>query len=73
MTIKIISRGTPPQEKIYKGHCRECTTTFTFNKSDTILGSERNYTYYSIICPVCNFAIYMTDLNLKEYNPTMDR
>jgi len=62
MTIKVVARGIPPEDIVYRVSCRECQSILQFNRGDTESGTERNQKWYMIVCPVCHFQIFMEEL-----------
>lgn len=72
MTIKILSRGTPPKEKTFVTRCRECKSVFTFQGMDIKAGYERNESYFQMTCPVCNFEIFLAEL-IEAQNDKVSR
>jgi len=56
MAIKVIVRGTPPQETIYRVNCRTCASVLEFRPSDPEIkynSDQRDGDFYSFHCPVC--------------------
>ena len=58
--IKVLSRGTLPDQIIYQSTCSNCRSELEFNKSDTHASTERNETFYSLTCPVCKKLMWLS-------------
>lgn len=53
--MKIITRGIPPEEKLYRSLCIYCKTVFQYiAKEAKLVSDQREGDYLSIACPVCN-------------------
>lgn len=64
MTIKIITKGVDPKTIPLRGACFNCKTTVECLQSDAKCHDSRNQrdsAYYSVICPVCNSNIYVSE------------
>lgn len=62
MTIKIIKRGTPPEEVIYHGTCHRCGTEIEFQRKDAKFdGDQRDGWYLKVACPVCTGIISVAE------------
>lgn len=51
--VEILQRGTPPAERQYTLDCRNCKSRIRCKHSETQSHTDRNETYLSIECPVC--------------------
>jgi hypothetical protein len=69
MAIEILKRGViPEKEQTFEVHCGHCKSRLKFLSADArrevIPGGynqmERPYVKYTITCPVCEFATYVT-------------
>jgi len=57
--MEIISRGTPPSEKIHKIKCNNCNSLIQFTEGEgKIVHDQRDGNSISIICPVCGKKIW---------------
>jgi len=67
MTIKVIKKKTPPNDKILQGDCTNCRSTLQFTRKDVSWeSSPKNESYYKFKCPVCKNAIYLDTNACKE-------
>lgn len=60
--MKILHHGTPPGEKLYRGHCSVCDTTIECRQCETqaIPGNwPFDRTCLVVACPVCDSRIYV--------------
>lgn len=61
--MKIIRRGTPPGEKIYRGTCPDCRTVVEFKESEAQVVDvppDRPFDQTRLVqvdCPVCDNTI----------------
>ena len=56
--MKIIKKGSLPEEKVKRITCRKCSTVFEFQLNEARYNiDQRDGDFYSIDCPLC-----------KEYN-----
>lgn len=53
--MKIISRGVKPEDKVYRGTCRNCSTVFECQRHEGTFhpGDQRDGPWLSVSCPVC--------------------
>lgn len=52
--MKILERGTLPDNLLYKLRCRTCQTLFEFTQGEAELKPDhRDGNYLRIACPVC--------------------
>lgn len=52
--MRIIRRGTPPEEQLINTTCTNCNTEFEFYKKEARLETDRNEILLVIECPICN-------------------
>lgn len=59
MTIKIIKRGLPPEERIIRATCQHCKSLLEFSLKDAnVTHDQRDGSTAEVICPVCNKRAY---------------
>jgi RNase P subunit RPR2 len=57
--MKIITKGQIPGERIHRATCNHCGTVFEFSQKEaTIQSDQRDGDYMTILCPLCNIAVY---------------
>lgn len=58
--MKIIKRGTPPEDVVYGAACIRCGTEFEFTRAEAEVSHDQQdlSSYISIACPVCGKAFY---------------
>jgi uncharacterized protein with PIN domain len=69
--MKIIKRGTVPEDVVYLCQCRKCKTTLEFTSKDEgvkELHDPRDGNYFKITCPVCTDYIFV-DTKVKHVKP----
>lgn len=55
MTIKILKQGRLPEEVTYKFGCHHCSTEFTAQKKDGVVGhDQREGIWLAVACPLCH-------------------
>ena len=55
--MKILKRGIPPAEMIYRVKCRQCNSELEFARAEAQLtNDQRDGDYLTVICPVCGGA-----------------
>lgn len=60
MTIKIIYRGTPPDQVVYKVTCGQCNSILEYKKSDATVSTSQHDLGNFLKCPVCFYNILVT-------------
>ena len=56
--MRIIERGTPPNEQPIEGRCRNCKTIFEFMQHEAKrISDQRDGDYWHLNCPVCNQTV----------------
>lgn len=62
MTIRIIRRGVPPSEKIYKVTCARCDSLLAYKMEDIEVTDDyrEHKSFQSLNCPVCANKIFIT-------------
>lgn len=59
--VKILVKGTIPEEQWYKGTCGHCHTEFAFQRKEAKYSSDqRDGDYFSIDCPLCSKPVYVS-------------
>ena len=59
--MKILKRGTLPEERILNATCRKCQTEFEFAQSETTtVHDQREGDYLSIRCPLCSAPVFLS-------------
>ena len=59
--MKIIKRGTPPEEVTYNATCYKCKTEIEFQRCEAKFSSNQfDGSMLSIECPVCGSMIHKT-------------
>ena len=67
--MRIIKSGIKPSERLYQVTCTTCKTEFEFKQSEaTFYDDQREGSYYSIKCPICNDSVFATYHNLVKEN-----
>lgn len=67
--VRIIKRGTLPEEQEYQFECDHCHTIFVCQKSELRYSSSpKNESYYIIKCPVCKLDKYIDDDILSRFS-----
>ena len=57
--MKIIKRGSLPEEKVYQATCNVCKTEVEFERKEAKYHSDlHNGDCLEMACPVCTHAIY---------------
>lgn len=57
--MKIIKRGTPPNENPYHVECRSCHSEIEFMRIEAkLVPDQRDGDFLTINCPVCNVEIH---------------
>lgn len=51
--MRIISKGSLPQDKVYQSVCNQCKTVFEFKQSEGRMTNDRNEMVLLVDCPVC--------------------
>lgn len=51
--MRIIKRGTIPEEREYQAKCKHCNTLFAFKLSETSYKWARNIMSTTVKCPLC--------------------
>jgi len=59
--MKIIKRGTPPDQNPIQGTCTYCHTEVEFLPIEARKEMHRNQVHYFIKCPVCDQQIIVAD------------
>lgn len=54
--MKIISRGVPPADKVYRGQCHNCNTVAEAKASELTIhpATQRDSAWAITNCPVCD-------------------
>lgn len=51
--MKIITKGSPPESKVYRTECRNCGTVFEFFRTDArLFRGPMAVNYLSVACPI---------------------
>ena len=61
MAIKVITKGVPPKDKVFKGTCHNCKSVVECKKEDGnhSYGDQRDPgEMVNIMCPVCHSNMY---------------
>lgn len=59
--MRIIKRGTPPQDREYRATCRNCGTIFEFRAIEAKhVDDQRDGGFLSIDCPECKSRVTVT-------------
>jgi RNase P subunit RPR2 len=67
--MKILKRGTPPDEIPYTVICHICHSKLEFlAKEGKITHDQRDGNYISITCPVCNTILHTSIEHNSYYN-----
>lgn len=56
--MEIVKRGIPPKERVYEATCRECRSILRFKQSEGEITYDREGTFITITCPVCNTLVH---------------
>ena len=63
MTIKLITKGKKPEEKIYQGKCLNCYSVVQASPSDgRVTSDQRDGNFFTFNCPNCNHNMHI-DIN----------
>lgn len=56
--MKILERGTPPEDRVYVSTCRNCKSKIEFLQSEgRIYYDPRDGNFIQVLCPVCCASI----------------
>jgi hypothetical protein len=58
--MKIITRGTPPEDVRYRHTCAHCATVFEFEQREARSVPDPRELGYSIACPLCRRDWYFS-------------
>lgn len=57
--MRIVERGTLPEEQLWQGTCTHCRTRIEFERHEgKFHDDQRDGSYVTIACPVCQMTIY---------------
>lgn len=52
--MEILKRGTPPDDREYKGTCHTCDTVVLFKRSEArLVDDQRDGSFLVVKCPIC--------------------
>ena len=57
MAIKLITKGIPPQEKVYKTTCSSCHSTYEYTKMDLKHCNDPRDPFSYFDCEVCGVMV----------------
>lgn len=56
--VRVIKRGMKPEDKVYRGTCRHCSTEVEFKRSAARFhDDQRDGALLQVTCPVCRQQI----------------
>lgn len=59
MSIEVIVRGQPPEEKVYEEQCRRCASMLRFKRADAkYTADQRDGDFLTVECPVCHGTVH---------------
>lgn len=57
--MKVIQRGTPPEEEVYQADCNRCHSKLEFTRSEAkFREDQREGSWLEVTCPVCNNRVF---------------
>lgn len=60
--MKVISRGSLPEDQLYRTSCSNCKSVLEYQKKEARIVTDRNEIVYIIVCPVCSKDIVLSVL-----------
>jgi hypothetical protein len=56
--IKIIKKGTPLEEEIFRHECQYCHTIYDFSRNEAKYNEDYRESWLTISCPICHKVNY---------------
>jgi hypothetical protein len=71
--MKILERGTPPGEQVFRVSCKTCKSKLEFTAGEAKHDTDRrggNDEWWKVDCPVCKQLVYgyRNDIVVKDSN-----
>lgn len=61
MTIRLIKKGTKPEERIYRGTCSICSSVVEASPSDgKVTSDQRDGNFFTFPCPNCGRQMHIS-------------
>jgi len=56
--MKVLKRGTPPGEVVFRATCSTCSSELEFTGSEAIHTADRDGGMWKVDCPVCKALVW---------------